>query len=374
MPKHLLVTNDFPPKVGGIQNYLFELWRRLDPESFVVYTTPYDGDAEFDQSNSFKTVRSKHRWLAPYPWLVKQIRQVAEENDISHVVYDPTWPLGLIAPSVGLPYGLLVHGAEAIIPAKLHLGFSRVVKSADFVIGSSAYALESVSRSIEGANTAAITPGVDLERFAKPHLSRTEYRNHIGVSEEETLIVGVSRLVKRKGFDTLIKAVSHLSNSGSDPVRLVIAGSGRDRGRLEKVAQSLQAPVGFLGRITDEDLVSLYGAADISAMLCHNRWFGLEQEGFGIVFSEAAAAGTPQVAGRSGGSHEAVVDNVTGIVVPEPTNTDQVVTALEKLVQDKALRDQYSRACLELAQTSSWDAKAEALGRILDDWNVGKSS
>lgn len=365
MPKHLLVTNDFPPKIGGIQNYLYELWSRLDPDSFVVYTTPYDGDLAFDAGNEFKTVRSKHRWLAPYPWLVRHIRHLAEQHDIKHILFDPAWPLAMIAPSVGLSYGLLVHGAEAIIPSRLKLGFNRIVNSADLVIGSSAYSLEAIaSPSATSPARHVVTPGVDLARFKRPTIPSEEYRQKLGVSSNEILVVGVSRLVKRKGFDKLIEAVSRVDG----PIQLVIAGQGRDRPRLEKVASSLGQPVKFLGRISDEELVSLYHSADISAMLCHNRWFGLEQEGFGIVFSEAAAAGTPQIAGRSGGSHEAVTDGVTGLVVSDPTDIDQVVAALNKLASDKKLRSSFGEASLESAASSSWDAKSAELEVILLNW------
>src|SRR6202007_522830 len=95
------------------------------------------------------------------------------------------------------------------------------------------------------------------------------------------------------------------------------------------------APVRFLGKVDDADLPSLYGCADVFAMLCRNRWGGLEQEGFGIVFLEAAAAGVPQVAGHSGGAHEAVVDGETGFVVDDEPRAEH---ALARLLQDEALR------------------------------------
>ncbi len=103
-------------------------------------------------------------------------------------------------------------------------------------------------------------------------------------------MLGLSRLVPRKGFDVLIRAVADLARTRPDLV-LALAGSGRDRARLERLARRLDAPVRFLGRVPDDDLPLVHGAADVFAMLCRNRWLGLEQEGFGIVFLEAAAAG-----------------------------------------------------------------------------------
>src|SRR5439155_17481918 len=134
--------------------------------------------------------------------------------------------------------------------------------------------------------------------------------------------VSVSRLVPRKGMDTLIQATALLAAARPD-VTLAIAGGGRDRGRLERLVRTSGAPVRLLGRVDDDRLPSLYGCADVFAMLCRNRWRGLEQEGFGIVFLEAAAAGVAQVAGDSGGAAEAVIDGGTGRVVTRPDDVDE---------------------------------------------------
>ena len=144
-------------------------------------------------------------------------------------------------------------------------------------------------------------------------------------------MLGLSRLVPRKGFDRLIDAVGRLAPAHPDLV-LAIAGSGRDRARLERRAERRGAPVRFLGRVSDDDLPQVHGAADVFAMICRNRWLGLEQEGFGIVFLEAAACGVPQLAGASGGSHEAVVDGVTGVVVRRPRSAGDVTRALAPLL------------------------------------------
>ena len=133
---------------------------------------------------------------------------------------------------------------------------------------------------------------------------RSLARRDFGFSDETELVIGISRLVPRKGFDTAIRAVARLKKSRPHLV-LAIAGSGRDRQRLEKLARELDAPVKFLGRVAHEDLPRLYGCADVYTMLCRNRWGGLEQEGFGIVFVEAAACGIAQIAGLSGGAADA---------------------------------------------------------------------
>ncbi|HEY9556146.1 MAG TPA: glycosyltransferase family 1 protein, partial [Acidimicrobiales bacterium] len=113
---HLFVTNDFPPKHGGIQTMLWELWRRLDPSSFTVFTTPYDGAAEWDADQPFRVVRSKEKVLLPTPALVRQVKALATEVGATRVVLDPALPVGLIGPQLDLPYAVVLHGAEVTVP------------------------------------------------------------------------------------------------------------------------------------------------------------------------------------------------------------------------------------------------------------------
>ncbi|MFM7410853.1 MAG: glycosyltransferase [Actinomycetota bacterium] len=179
------------------------------------------------------------------------------------------------------------------------------------------------------------------------------------------MIVGVSRLVPRKGFDTAIAAVARMARARPN-LELVIAGAGRDEGRLARLARDRGAPVRFLGRVSFEDLPLLYGCADVFAMLCRNRWLGLEQEGFGIVFLEAAACGVPQVAGSSGGAADAVDDGVTGIVVDDPDNVDEVVVAFERLLDDEAVRRAMGAAARARAEAEfSYEVLAEKLWNTL---------
>ena len=156
-------------------------------------------------------------------------------------------------------------------------------------------------------------------------------------------MLGLSRLVPRKGFDVVIDAVA-----GMPGVQLAIAGSGRDAARLVRRARMSRAEVRFLGRVGEADLPGLYACADAFAMCCRDRWAGIEAEGFGIVFLEAAACGVPSVAGRSGGAHEAVADGETGYVV-SPRAVDEVRGALDVLCHDAARRAEMGRAARERA-------------------------
>jgi phosphatidylinositol alpha-1,6-mannosyltransferase len=194
-----------------------------------------------------------------------------------------------------------------------------------------------------------VPPGVDVGRFRPVHdaAAGAATRKQFGLPAAAPLVLGVSRLVPRKGFDVLIDAVARLDRRQfpsaaeplSEPVHVALAGAGRDRRRLARRAAraGLAGRFHLLGRVPDGDLAPLYGAADVFAMCCRERWGGLEAEGFGIVFVEAAACGIPAVAGRSGGAGEAVEDGVTGFVV-DPGDAGAVADAVDRLLADPALR------------------------------------
>jgi phosphatidylinositol alpha-1,6-mannosyltransferase len=217
--------------------------------------------------------------------------------------------------------------------------------------------------------TTVVPPGVDVERF-RPLTDgeRVQTRLDFGLPVDAPVILGVSRLVPRKGFDTAIRAVADLGRTHPD-VELVIAGRGRDESRLRRLATDLGAPVRFLGRVPNDDLPRLYGCADVFTMLCRNRWGGLEQEGFGIVFVEAAACGVPQVAGDSGGAAEAVADGDTGLVVADPGGDGKVertALAFARLLDDPAERVRMAEASRRRAVTEfSYDVLAARLGASL---------
>lgn len=369
--KHLLVTNDFPPKIGGIQSLLWEWWRRLPSDSFAVLTSPYAGSEAFDAAQPFEIHRTREPVLLPHPWMTRRIHEVARGIGADFVVLDPAVPLGLVGPSLNLPYDVIVHGAEVTVPGRLPgsrhaLGW--VLRHARQIIAAGGYpAAEAEHAAGRALNVHVVPPGVDTERFRPLSTSdRVEARRHFGLAEDDQVVVAVSRLVPRKGFDTAIAAVAALSHR-FPRLRLVIGGNGRDRDRLEKLARSSSAPVTFLGRVPDDDLARLYGCADLSVMLCRNRWGGLEQEGFGIVFLEAAACGVPQIAGASGGAAEAVVDGLTGLVATDPRRVDVAANLIEQLLSDDTRRQSMGRAGrVRAVEEFSYDVLSRRLQRILE--------
>jgi phosphatidylinositol alpha-1,6-mannosyltransferase len=332
----LLVTNDFPPKHGGIQSYLHELWRRLPARDTTVFTTRFAGDLAFDADQDFRVVRSRYRQFLPTRALAADIDALARDVRADVVFLDPWLPLGALAARVrAAPYAVVVHGAEVTVPGRMP-GSRRVgrgvLRGAAAFVAAGAYPAGAAGRAAGGALPGVVVPpGVDSERFRPlADAERARARASIGVDADVPLVLGVSRLVPRKGFDVLVDAVAALPG-----VHVAIGGAGRDRGRLEARAAraGLVDRAHFLGRVPDADLPALYGCADVFSMPCRSRWGGLEVEGFGIVFLEAAAAGVPAVAGLSGGSHEAVVDGVTGHVV-DGRSVGAVRTAIASLLDD----------------------------------------
>jgi phosphatidylinositol alpha-1,6-mannosyltransferase len=344
---HLLVTNDFPPKDGGIQVYLWELWRRLEPGSFTVFTASSHPDAKsFDESLvalGHQVHRSRFPVLGPTPDVVSTIRRLAAETGADLVVIDPVFPLGLVGPSLGIPYAVVVHGAETSVPGRIP-GLDKLMRSvisrSVLAICAGDYPAEEV-RHICGRRTPPIVvvpPGVDTNRFGPLDTQeKAKAREAIGVPAESLVVASISRLVPRKGMDAVIGAAAGLMGSFGN-LAVVIGGEGRDEKRLRRLTQSTGAPVKFLGRVSDLALPDLYGLADVFVMACRDRWFGLEQEGFGIVFLEAAACEVPHVAGRSGGSVDAVIDGETGIVLDDPADPGEVAGALRVLLSQPELR------------------------------------
>jgi phosphatidyl-myo-inositol dimannoside synthase len=376
--RHLLVTNDFPPKVGGIQNYLWELWRRLHPASFVVLTaSSHPGAPEFDAAQAAAGVRIERVdepiLYFPTPKTLRQVRRCVAEYGIDLVLLDPALPLGLLGPRLGTPYGVILHGAEVTVPGRVpgaRAALAHVLRGASVVISAGCYpAAEARRASGElAAPVVEIPPGVDADRI-KPMFEsvRQAARVRFGLPSSGPLVVSLSRLVPRKGMDVLIEAADRLVPSYPDLV-VAIGGEGRELPRLRRQAGASLASVSMLGRLSDQDRAVLLGSADLFVMACRNRWLGLEQEGFGIVFLEAAAAGVPQVAGESGGAAEAVIHGETGLVVARPDDPGCVAQALRELLSDPALAKRMGAAGrARVVASFEYDALASRLADTLEE-------
>ena len=364
------MANDFPPKVGGIQSYLWELVRRQPAGTTTVLTTAHPGAAAFDAKQPFRVERWPGQVLWPTLALAHRINALADEVGATSIVLDPPMPLGLLHRRVRRPYVVVLHGGvvgQARLPVVRSL-LRRVLRGAAGVVTAGQFPADEAGRAAGAAlpPVTVIPPGVDSTRFRPlDDGERAAARARFGLPAGACVVGSVSRLVPRKGLDVLIRAAARLAPDHPDLV-VAIGGTGRDRARLERLLTRTGAPVRLLGRIDDDHLPEFYGCLDVFAMLCRNRWLGLEQEGFGIVFMEAAACGVPQVAGDSGGAKDAVEDGVTGIVVRAPRDVTAAVTAIGGLVADAPRRQAMGAAARRRAvEDFDYDRLARRLDEVL---------
>lgn len=338
--RHLFVTNDFPPKTGGIESYLSGLCSGFDPDDIVVVAPAREGYEAVDATLDYEVVRLAGNYLRASAANAKAIAQLAKVHRVDAVHFLQTIPLGRLAArvrkSTGRPVSIFVHGSEVFVPGRtplLKTVIRRALRSADHVICVSEFTAGNVTKLLGSRDKIAIVePSVDVDRFS------------LGVSgaavrEERRLgsrfvVLFVSRLVKRKGAEVLLRAMCHMPRAVA-----VFVGSGPEEQALHRLASELELAnrVIFAGRVPDERLPDYYAAADVFCMPCTDRYGGLDTEGFGIVYLEAAASGLPCIAGTCGGSVEAVVDGETGIVLDE-VDPGTVAAAIKTLQSDETLR------------------------------------
>lgn len=334
-PRTLWVTNDFPPRAGGIEAFVGELAGRMEPASVRVLTARAAAGETYDADLAYPVQRVAPRPLLPGPALLRQIRAAAAAHDADVVVFGASWPLGELAAHVTLPTVALTHGHEAGM-VRVGLGplIRRVAKGLDAMGVISAFTRDALSPWV-AAHTAVhhLPPGVDTERF-HPRVDGSAVRARLGLADDQPLVVCLSRLVARKGQDVLVEAWPRVR--GRVPgAHLLIAGGGPRGEHLRRrvAALGLEAAVTLAGPVGRDMLPALHAAADVFAMPCRTRLAGLDVEGLGIVYLEAQACGTAVLAGRSGGAPETLLDGETGLVT-DGSSPACVGSALVTLLRD----------------------------------------
>lgn len=338
IPRTLVVTADFPPTVGGVQQYVNGLLHHLPPDKITVLTGTHDGWQAADGAQPFRVLRVPSKWLWPGRKLTDRIKDAIRESDAQVVLFASGYPASSSGPALagaGVPYLVTTHGIEhwvGLVPTGRSF-MRRAFRDASRVTAISEFTSRSVSRAVpRGVPLSICHPGVDIQRF-DPQVdgSFVRERHRIG---DRPLVVCVSRFVKRKGQDVLVEGMGHLRRRVPDAM-LLLAGTGPDHDRIVKLAKASphRDSIIFAGVISDAELPAYHSAADVFAMPCRARNMGLDIEGFGMVFTEAAACSKPVVAGRSGGAAEAVIDGETGLVV-DPTQSEAVAEAIAALLLD----------------------------------------
>lgn len=380
MDKTLIVTNDFPPRPGGIQAFLHNMALRLDPDRIVVYASTWkrgregaEATAAFDAEQPFPVVRDRTTMLLPTPRVTRRAAQLLREHGCTSVWFGAAAPLGLMAPALRRAGArrlvATTHGHEAgwaQLPAARQL-LGRIGEGTDTITYLGEYTRARIATALTpGAadRMVQLPPGVDEKTF-HPGSGGEQVRARLGLSERP-VVVCVSRLVPRKGQDTLIEAMPRILRAVPDAVLLIVGGGPYEkdlhqRARDTGVADSVR----FTGAVPWAELPAHYGAGDVFAMPCRTRRGGLDVEGLGIVYLEASATGLPVVAGDSGGAPDAVLDGETGWVVrggSPAESADRIVT----LLQDPELRARMGARGREWVEEKwRWDLLAEKLKELL---------
>ena len=375
MTRILLVTNDFPPRRGGIQSYLEQFVNRLNATGehhITVYAPRWKGSDGYDRDASFQVIRHPGTLMLPEPGVDRRMRRLIREHDIETVWFGAAAPLALLAPrarSAGAQRVLAsTHGHE--------VGWSMLpgARSALRRIGEGADVITYVSRYTRGRFASAfgstarlehLPPGVDTDRFEPDPVARAELRARYRLGQRP-LVVCISRLVARKGQDMLIRALPDIRDRVADAA-LVIVGGGPHAETLHRLARDrgVGPHVVFTGGVPTAELPGHYAMADVFAMPCRTRGAGLDVEGLGIVFLEASATAVPVVAGDSGGAPEAVRDGETGRIV-DGRSHEEIVEAVSALLADPETARRMGEAgrCW-IGRDWNWDTNTARLGGLL---------
>ncbi|MGO1053158.1 glycosyltransferase family 4 protein [Crossiella sp. CA198] len=377
MRRTLLVTNDFPPRPGGIQAYLHSLATALPADRLVVYAPGWDGPpasaAEFDAAQPFPVVRHASPVLLPEPEVVARAADLLRAEGCTSVWFGAAAPLGLLAAR------LRSAGARRVVACSHghEVGWSMFpgARWALRRIGAAADVVTCVSRYTRAAIASAFGPlaalehlpaGVDATYYRPDSVARQEIRRRHKLGAAPVVLC-LSRLAPRKGQDTLIRALPRI-RARVPGAKLLLVGAGPYRKRLRALAQqsTVDEHVIFAGQVPPSETPAYYAAADVFALPCRNRGFGLDVEGLGLVLLEAAASGLPVVAGDSGGAPETVRDGVTGTVV-NPRSVRAVAESVTRLLLDPELAASMGRAGREwMRRAWRWDAAGARLAGYLD--------
>jgi phosphatidyl-myo-inositol dimannoside synthase len=322
MARTLLVTNDFPPRPGGIQQFVHNLAVRQPAGSVVVYASTWRGAEKFDAEQPFEVVREDTSVLLPTPGVARRAAEIATANGCDTVWFGAAAPLGLLAGGLRRNAGIeravaLSHGHEigwAALPGARRL-LRRIARGNDVITYLGEYQRVRLERALHGlTDLQRLAPGVDVDAF-HPGVDGSAVRARYGLSDRP-VIVCVSRLVPRKGQDMLIRALPAIRRRVPGAALLLVSGGPYGK-KLERLAaeQGVASDVVFTGSVPWAELPAHYAAGDVYAMPCRTRAAGLDVEGLGIVYLEASAAGLPVVGGDSGGAPDAVLEGETGYVV-----------------------------------------------------------
>ncbi len=362
------MTNDFPPRLGGINYLVDQIMRRFPAGEVTIFSSTYPGAAEFDATYPHEVIRLPTTMMLPTPGVRRRVHAELRARKPDAVLFGAIWPLGHMGPPIrrklGIPYAGLSHGLE-LTAARVPGLLADIGRQAMFVTAGSIWTRERLQRAFHRVgDMPIIASGIDTHLFT-PDVSDGAIRQRHALGDAP-VICCVSRLVARKGQDMLIRALPTVARAVPG-VRLLIVGIGPHERALRSLADRSRVSdrVLFAGAAKYSELPAYFRAGDVFAMPCRARWFGLDVEALGAVFLQAAAVGRPLIAGRSGGAPEAVRDGTTGLVV-DPNSVDDIARALIALLSDPSRAARMGAAGARWMHTEwTWEVQADRLRQLL---------
>lgn len=375
MTRILLVTNDFPPRRGGIQSYVEQFANRLaatGEHQLTVYAPRWKNSDAYDRAAPFPIIRHPGTLMLPEPGVDRRMRRLIIEHDIETVWFGAAAPLALLATRARAAGAQRVlactHGHEvgwSMLPGA-RAALRRIGESTDVVTYVSRYTRGRFASAFgPRAHLEHLPPGVDTDRFRPDPGARAELRARYGLGERP-VVVCISRLVPRKGQDMLITALPEIRRRVPGAA-LVIVGGGPHAQSLRRIAHDtgVGSDVVFTGGVPGDELPAHYAMGDVFAMPCRTRGAGLDVEGLGIVFLEASATGVAVVAGDSGGAPETVREGETGRVV-DGRSHEQIAQVVGDLLADPAEAARLGAAGRQwIASDWNWDTHTARLAELL---------
>jgi phosphatidylinositol alpha-1,6-mannosyltransferase len=356
MRKALLVTIEYPPQVGGVANYYFNLAKNLPVDKLEVFT---------NQNDELLAKRSFLPWLKAFKAIKKRIK----EKGIEVILVGQILPLGtivwLLSKYLKIPYIVFTHAMDITYPQKYprkKILMQKILNSAEKIITVSRYTKYEIYKLLDNRSQRKIeiitpAPNITPNQFS---IFNSQFSN-----KDEKIILSVGRLVARKGYDTVIKSLSLVLNKIPN-IKYIIIGNGSYKETLQKLAQKLelQDRIEFKENLSDEQVAQYYNACDVFIMPSRET-SDRDVEGFGLVYLEANSFGKPVIAGKSGGVEDAVIDGQTGFLV-EPEDVNMVAESLIKILSNKDLAEKLGQqGRLRVEREFSWFHKARQLEKIL---------